>query len=533
MKANKKPMIAAGAVILYIITIILYFIRKEQSQDGWYELIYTMTSGMQIRAILGCTGLFSLGYISLVIIHKDMKGICMFLLSYPFGIALWSVVGVLALLLGIPFNLVMMLSLLAAVVIIMAVLCRPQLNISILKRTLFSIFIFGAIAAIASTGMFFTMTSHDYYYYFDSWGKSLVLEGALTSDFKTFLLATGLMPALISAFAYMINVDCIYTFFHSLSICFAGFFAYAVYAAMRPKRLRLVKSIMTAAILYCLPPFLLLNGWIISNTLCMYYLFFIVYFIYEFRNSKRIPRDYGIPLLTMVCMFTLFRSDSGIFLCCTFVCAASTAIDNKEILWKLIFPGFILLCLFYSKNFILFGTEQSGMYLNINTIGMIILFYIGVILYYSAIRHKRWSLVEKNYKRLVMMGLCAISILLMVLFPQYYVNNINNVLYNIFTPEQFWGTTGILVIMASTWLLMRRKPMNLWIFLSLVIMVTTIDLGVLRGTMIGVARQGFGDSFNRQLISILPIFLFGVYTSWIGKEEKRIEPCSENWQKVR
>lgn len=518
MQIKKSVYFLSGTVILYILTGISYLMRVRESQvSGLYEMIYVVTKGMQIRSILGSMVFFFTGLLLLYIVRVNMEDIWIALLAYPAGISIWCVVGSLILIVGVPFNLLSASIILVGILCFLAVINKPHISSAVLKKMGYYSFLFSGIAVIASSGILFTFTSHDYVYFIDGLGKALAIEGVLSVDFKTFLTSTGILPAILGAFAYMIRIDSLYTFHHCLSLSFLGVFTYGTYKCT--KHHALIKSIILTTILVFLPPFILLNGYVISNSQSMFLLFIICYFLFNNKNSDHMSNDYSILLIILICTFTLLRSDSGIVLCCLYVCMASTSLKSKEIVNKLVLPSFMLLLLYYMKIFLLLREASSGMLLNWKTIGMILMFYIGVIIYCSFFRYRRWAFIQEHYKSIVVMGLGTINIFLAVFLKELYFQNLNNILYNIFTPSEFWGATGFLIIVLFVKVLMK-KATNIWLFMAFITAITIIDLGTLRGLLLFVARQGFGDSMNRLLMSLLPIFVFGFYMSFHEMADK-------------
>lgn len=514
---NRKKYILWMPVLAYLLAGIDYWQRARNAQiGGLYEMVYRMTDGMQMRSVLGCMGLFLTGLILIHIIRTDIDDKWVFLLAYPTGISLWCLVGGGILIIGVPFNLpTMMVGLIGCLICIWGIR-RPDKQTFSAWNIVWHTYLFSGVAVFASTGIMFTFTSHDYYYFFDNLGKALVIRGGMSAEFSTFLTSTGIAPALLSALAYMIHWDNIYALHHCLSFCFLGIFALGIYRHARKHPF--LKSAAITLFLLLNSPFWILNGWIISNTYNMFLLFIICGICFQYKDRDRIPADFSSLLTLMICALTLFRSDSGILLCCLFVALAETSLRSRIIVRRCILPSFFLLLIYYAKLFYLLRDGVDGMYLNWKTIGMILLLYIGTIVYYYVVRN-RFQLVKRYYRKIVAACFLTLNVFMAVFLQELFWKNLRNILYNIFTPSEFWGTTGIFLIVIAIGIL-AGKSVNIWLFAAFVMAVTYIDVGVLRGFLIGVARQGFGDSFNRLLVSLLPIVFFGAYLAYENHPEQ-------------
>lgn len=488
----------------------------EQGNSELAMMIGIITAGMRLRQIVCVLLLFILGFIFLFIINESINTVWLFLLSYPLGVLIWVGMSMVLLLAGIPYSLFTMT---VAIILFVAlfVIRRRGENYHYDKEILMHGAIIGiGVLSIASTGIQFTFSSYDTRYFVELLGKSLVIEGRISRDFKTYFVNSGMGPATLSSLAYMFNVDSIYIVHHTLIINFFIMFYYSLYMKFREHwggKRSTIFSLVSTLFLVLLPEIQLVGGWVISNAYIMVYLFVIIVLLDQIKDKNKMPNDYKKILAVIFFVFTFLRIDSGITACCIFGAVAISRLCNRHVLCYCILPSLSSFILLLLKMYLITKGNIDGYLGSWGTLGAILLLYLGVVVYYFARGHIL-QIVQNKFENYILAITFLIFAVLFLYRPELCMDSIKTLMYNFMELSQdgdFWGVTFPLFLL-FWWMSHQvyRGKMQMLELAALLVILVTVDLVILRGCIGLSVRRGLGDSFNRQFISYVPLTLYAI-----------------------
>ncbi len=520
MKKYGKSLFICAVLISF--TLICYFIRLQQSgTDSLNRFIFELSKGNQMRSILAIAVIMGLGIGTLMNMNVYSDNVKMlFLLSMPAGIALWGILSILVMILGIKYNMItMLLTCLVMEVLIFVVRKRKKNFLRYNREEIvnFSISSFGIVCAL-STGAVYVYSAGDTFAFIDLLGKAFVIEGGFSNHFEEIFLSTGIGLAPLSSLAYMLGTDNIYLIHSAFLLYFFFFLWHFLYHkiinslfAQYAKGLSFICSVL----IITMPPVLYLSGWIISNVYIMCYIIILEILLLEYANEDKVNIGFGILMGLFTVFFVYLRCDALITLSCFSLAAVIEKISNKKMISSIIIPGLLAMILYYGKIYLVLGAECDGLFLDVKTIGAMLALILCFLIYYAFFRNKRLLLLQKYMVPIVIISLLLVMAVLCMISPEMFIQCMN--VYNINTTDispqgGFWGVTGIFVLMM---LFLSHIYNNSKIrgmeFLVIILILTNMIMGPLRTYLGQPPRIGIGDSFNRAFISYLPLALWVVY----------------------
>ncbi len=520
MKKYRKALFVC--VILLVFTIICYVARLQQSRlDSMNMLLYELSKGNQSRSILAAMMILGLGLGTLINVNvysDDVKKL--FLFSVPMGIALWGVLSILVMILGMRYcKGTMFFVCIVMEIFILAIRKRKKIVLQYNKTELakFCILAFGIICAL-STGLVYVFSAGDTIAYIDLLGKAFVIEGEFSSHFETIFLSTGIGLASLSSLTYMLGTDNIYLI-HAMFLMnfffFLWYFAYKKIVVSIYSEYASMLSFICALLIVTLPPVLYLSGWIISNVYIMCYLFILEILIIEDENSSKTNMGVSMLIGVLSIFFIYLRSDAAITLSCLILSAVIGQISTRRMISFVMIPSLLAMVLYYGKIYLILGTEGAGLFLNVRTIGAMFGLMGILMIYYAFFRNKRFCVLQRNIVLIVIISLLLITVVLYMVSPETFIHCMD--VYNINTTDisaqgGFWGGTAIFVLMMLLLAHMyNTSKINCMEFLVIILFLTNVIMGPLRAYLGMEPRIGVGDSFNRAFISYLPLSLWVVY----------------------
>lgn len=517
MKKYIKSLLFLGfAIILFV------FCYWDKSM---YGSIYTMelnnmmreyTSGYQVRQMLSVIGLYMLGGFTLYNVNGGLSTKWLMILAYPLGILIWIVCSVLLLILGIPYRLSIMLFLVCVIEVVLYLKNKGKHCYIQEKDILINgVIICAGVLCLASTGLFFTYSSHDTGYFIEILGKVFAVEKELKAYMSTYLMETGIGVATLSSLAYMCGFDNIYIIQQCLVINFWVVIYCTLYEKQRDKK-GIVKSCLGVFFIASVTGVTFLLGWIISNAYIMVFIF-IVFVILSWINEKKylLPAHRLILVFVFACI-PLFRAEGALITFCVLVCMATMEVENKEVICYCILPGAVMQMLWYIKIYIVLSGKMNSYIFSYKTALAMLALYFVTFLYYGFIRNKRWFFISSYFNKLLFGEILVISVVLLVLTREnigtiwdVYVNNFT--LMNI--DGGVWGVSLVFIeLLCLISYCKTKKQITFWELGAMLLIWSTVALSLVRGLMGNSARKGVGDSFNRMLLSYAPILIFCVYS---------------------
>ena len=311
---------------------------------------------MQIRQIGASFFMFFIGYWELTCAKIEWGTWGEIAAAYILGTAIWGVLSMFYLCLGIPYSLIYMVAGIIVLGIITFVFLKKNFKFETVPFVC-GCFIFIGIAAFASTGMMnISYGTGDSQYYIQQWGKGIAILGEINSAQHGFLTHTGLLPATFSSLVYFFGADNVYTIHHCFEICFLIFFGKIVETDILSQKQygetkKRIFSIALTIFMYMLPPIRVLSGWIISNTYLMVYLFAVCYSFYRMFEKKEEISGQKIFTLILVIAITLLRADTPVTICMVIGCFAVCYINDVKKLWPFFVSAFFSFGVYYLKIF--------------------------------------------------------------------------------------------------------------------------------------------------------------------------------------
>ncbi|MCI9152212.1 hypothetical protein D3Z53_07375 [Lachnospiraceae bacterium] len=505
------------SILLCIFTFITYRIRINETYNI-SKLLNRLSSGMQIRQILASYVLFFIGYCGRIGKKSKLGTWSNIAVSYILGAAIWGIGSISCLFIGVNYNLISIFWGLGIGIFVLRFFLNGYLEQNIIFFIYDSI-IFIGIAAFASTGLMnISYGTGDSQYLIQQWGKGIAILGEINNTQQTFLTSTGMLPATFSSLTYFFGADNIYTIHHCFEICFWILYGKIIeetlfqnknYDSNKRKMISIGLSIIT----YTLPPIRLLSGWIISHTYSMIYIFILCYYLKRMLESKEEALlEHKIFIHIIVIAIMLLRVDSPITICVIIGCFSICYVNKCKKLMAFLLSAFITFLLYYLKIFSILKNGLNGHFVNIETLLLMVAAFVIVGSFILLGDRLTRAISKEHLCKICYASLFAFNLIMFIIFGETYLENMHTVLQNTVTVDWFWGGTLGIMAICLLYMVSKKQKQDVYLLLGICLLIVYIDLGVLR-TINGLiaARLGPGDSINRAIISVLPVFCYDFY----------------------
>lgn len=527
MKKNVCKVAAIFAFVCILLVGLSFVLQKRQmNQDELSGLLIALSEGMQIKSIFLVYGFFTIGALILYELGAREKQII--LLALPLGTALCTVCVYIMFCFGIRctiLNVLAMVIFLTVLLIIVGYRGRCK-KITISEEFVGSIIVAYGILALASIGFAFLFQGSDTYTGTYIASKVVMKEGLLTDTLQHVFANSGMGSCALSLCFQLCGIDSLNTLHTALILNMVAITVLWLYTGWKKKyKYPLIISILVAGFIWGQPSIFMLSGWMYSNTYFMFALICIVYLLEE--ESKSDFSLFSSVTLMLLFLFAMtLRSDSIILLMAFVFGMTKYRFNNGEIIKFFLIPGGILQFAYYVRLYILCDGKVDGYYISGERIGLFFLLVLGVGLYYGLIRNKHWIWLQEH-----LMGISCIIVLFLIVSAFIYDYKTTFETFRVIITNMTqsgglsWGYTSILLIFAiAFWILYSRKCKAID-YLMLVMFFTVPMMALIRAFTIGwPPRIGFGDSFNRELVSYLPLFFINSALEW-GDYLKQEESC--------
>lgn len=525
---GKKKHGIAVSILLIACTCIIYIIRMRETYEI-SSLLNKFSSGMQIKQIAASYFLFCIGYWELYCANLQWGTLKKVSVGYVLGAAIWGVLSVFYLCIGIEYNLFFMTTGFIFFGTISYIFRRGKTN----RRKedfLYDSIIFIGIASIASTGLLFTIGGGDSQYFIQQWGKDFAIFGEIKDIQHTLLTHTSMFSAMFSSLAYFFGCDNIYTIHHCMEICFWLFFGKTIEESLfiyKPEYSPFKKSILSIFLtlfVYTLPPIRLLSGWIISNMYMMVYMFALCYSLYRVSDKKELSCWEKVFIHIIVISIVLLRADASATICIILGCFAIRYPDKIKQLYPFLLSAFVAFVMYYAKIFVVLKGNINGSFISFKTLLLMGGCFLIIMCYMMVAKYILRVISNKFMIKILYIGLIVFNLVLFLIFRDTYFNNVYTIFQNVVSTNQDgqWGSTFCIIGVCLCYIVSKRKEKDIFFLTGISLVVAYIDFGVLRtinGTSIA-ARLGYGDSMNRAIISTIPIIFFGFYIQFLMEGKK-------------
>ncbi len=471
--------------------------------------------------------LFLGGYIPLRILKGKMSVFWRLLLSYPLGLSLCSVSGLLLLITGVRFDLkdlVIVWGLIITCIIVWKARFNKEksgsadgpgvVNIN-WKAFLIPVLIIG-LALFASSGILPQIVSNDSVYYYSVYPSILSSEGYLSVSLDKFLTDVGQATAVLESLPFLIGFDESFGIRHFLNLDFIALFFAAVYEITETKvgeeSLSFKKRILFAGavtlFLLTSEPFIVMSTWVLSNAYYMEFMFIAFFLIYRRRAGEEQAPDYDFTLFFIISMLTMCRMEGGVIV--FVIAAASSALPLKKgrlikLFWV---PLAVLITGYYVNLFLKMGVNPLYSFLDIKAALLMILMILVLLVYIIFIREK----LPAEYRAPLLLGALIFgNILLLIVNPGRYITNIRAFISNI-RAGNGWGIFFIMILIYTGLFIFecvtrRLRNIPFRAFFPAAMALTVIAVCFARGGVLAVRTS---DSGNRVLMELTPVIIFSV-----------------------
>lgn len=465
--------------------------------------------------------LFLYGYFTLLILGKcksDKDRIVRTILAYPLGLAEFSLLAFVLVIVGIPYNSCSVIAICVLGIIITCVIeafahGRKELTDRLTKglsevctkRGLISAVIVVLAAMLACSGVLSVMVSNDTMYHFSFYPRSIVYFGKLRANFDTYLTDVGQGCALINTLPYLFNFNETFGLQHMLNFSMVSLFYMALSEKMSELKGRsgqIIALILSVLLMFSLP-FVVISKWILANDYFAAYMFIVAYIA-----GKRATDDSSdvVVLSILIAALSIMRIEGGVYATLFVLCISTLKYTNRELGLFLLLPVVILNAAYSARVFLTLGVSSPYCFLTPKKSILMIAIMLVVLAYLLVVRGRIGLKIFAHMDILIIAGLGGANLLLLIRDVSGYLDNLKNFMTNI----MFTGGWGVLpVVIFSIYLvcLLGRGKIDFgyWDFMALSFILYAIAVTFMRE---GGLRPAVGDSGNRVLLQSVPLLLF-------------------------
>lgn len=470
------------------------------------NVVYELTEGYQIRQLITALAVFLAGYI-LVACLLPYDFIVYIGLSFPTGIAIWNLVSIVVLVSNIKY------SLLTMIVVIMGLLCAVMIwRKEHLKAISFwalvrHVMYIASLILVFSTGLVPIINTYDSHVFIYQFGEMLANEGAICFESVGACVAvTGINPALMVALARFSGFETIQIFHWMLIISLLICVFYNIKQEM-VRQAESQKSIVMA-ILFCVfllvtPSFLYLAHIVNACTYIMVYITIIVLYAWEFSKNN-IDTGWILISLFIVCL-SFGRLEGGVLAVFCIVCIGYLSVSKKSMMIIAIPSALLQIAYFIKilseKKISVLSTREN--FLSISAIVVIFLSMAAVVIY-VLLYDKIWiKKIRERQIEIIMIGLLCACLAVGMYYSEKFVTNLMAVGHNLEIEYWKYFPHVAAIVLAGT--IIYRKKVDWWD--SVLFGYTLLNFAICLGRELPL-REGFGDSYNRILCSLVPLTFY-------------------------
>lgn len=477
-------------------------------------LLQSMSKGFYLHQVLTILGVFLLGYLFLFLVMKENR-IWKALLAFPIGLSLWGLTGFTLLVIGIPYNLIRIISVLVLLFVLLATLTRKRKREFSVRFLLISMGAAVVASCIATSSLLSISVSNDTVYYYSLYPETIVKSGFYKSAYDVFLTDVGQTTALINCLPYFFGFDQTFGIQHFFNMNFCLIFFVAIYETLKQEGSkdkmdgrRFVIACVATLFLLSSTPFLITSKWVLANVYFMDFMFLIFYLGMKMEREEGRDNSLWIPIAVLVAMFSMMRMEGGIMACLLLLCLSCLKISNRELILYVALPISITQLLYYVKLFVGLRIHPLYSFLDAKKAVVMIAMILVLLIYLLWIRNRRFLLLTKYLEYWIVAGLLLGNLGLLVLNPNRFLTNLSCFGQNIIL-QNGWGYFGLifliyLLILPLEWKFQGGRISYPSLFLIGYILFT-IAVCWARGATL---RIGIGDSGNRVMMQVVPFAVF-------------------------
>ncbi len=373
--------------------------------EKWLEgFLSGFKTAFYIDQVFTVVMLFFLGLVFLMLIKRRISGVMDLLLSYPLGLSIYVITGMLLLILNIEFkfkNLILAVAILLIFFYVISSIFKasssvedvsdisrdktplnsevnvlPKKSISINKKSFLGfklpvrkkagmvLLAVVLISCIACLGVFSVIIFQDSMYRYSLYPRAIVRYGHLKREYNVFLTDVGLGSAVLGTLPYIFGFNETFGIQTALNLNFLILFGYAAGNAYHKEKLvgqsfpdkaktigrfsvenkELVATVLVSVLLLVTAmPFFITSKWAISNMYFMEYLFICVYASIYYKEEPYIPHIKGqMPKEQKTYLFRGTEAESILILSVLFIMLSSLRMEGMVFLLLLLLSCLIL-----------------------------------------------------------------------------------------------------------------------------------------------------------------------------------------------
>lgn len=515
----RKLRLSAGYLIIAcIITCLLGLYRIHTPSDEVSLFITNISYGYQGRSIFSALIMCLLGFISVFLMQKEWKANRMLIYAFPVGVFSWICFSVLIICVGLPYKIITMIFIYIIFWLILTQFnqfdIRKIINIEFLSYVCFMI---GTIIILSSC-ILPIFQSYDSYYFIDFFGQSIARNAGLYEGSASMAMHTALGMATLSAYNAFWKLDNTYLIQYCVMISFLLMYAVSLYEYKVSFKNCKFATAVIVILVFAEPCVLQLMCWNISNAYYMVLLFMIYLELSSVINSNVWTIGNRIFVPVLICAASYLRAEAPLFICCIIIAMLATKLKRKDIFMELILPAMASSLLLYFRLYILSGTALNGSFLSVSTVLLMLGLYclVAIIAALSGIIVFSKVFAARLYL-LLFAVVVIVGIVLFVIDKGVFGGSLKVYLHNMSNVDDFWGVSaGVVLFLFFIQYFIGNEKNNFGNILCILLFFAILYLGPARAIIDEPPRKGYGDSFNRNFVSLLPLVWHVVVSGIIG-----------------
>ncbi len=535
--SNNKYVKVAVYLFLYLISVVVAVMLRTNYYNhalgnSLYLEIDKMTGGFQLKQIVASVILFMAGYCIGAVMLPFLSEFSKLILSMPLGIAVWGLSSVSLLILRIPYTRIT--SFAGAALWIAVLLFRYRSGFSFVRGR----YVLGALAIASILANFFstgypryTMTSDTHYCVY-MYGRLIASTGKLSANVVGDMMeTTGIMPALMSCFAVFCGFETIQVMHFILMTSLIAGIAVCLYKVFLDMSLPKYKSIglMILLMLTAAAPLFLMYDLMISHSWIMVSMFFLATMAEQYSKMEdKVVRGGVISLLSILCSWiSLCRVEAIVTVVFMVVCISYLGFSRREIA-KCVLPSMVIAGVFHLENQIMIMGSKDLPYGSVFiTKSVLALMAAAIVLMagYILLYEKAWVRRLQQSLPLLLLGLLFL-VSAAFCFKDIEKANINfqSICYNLSSLNERWYYFPFFALILFVLIMKNKREYGYWDMLVWGLVLVFFCMAMGRSHPL---RNGWGDSFNRYLLHIVPLMLVYFARSLCfcrGKTDKKEYP---------
>ncbi len=508
---NKKILQWIIPAILFCVAVIVALWSKNIAQNEYNNellsgIVYRLTVGYQVRQLATTLIIFLLGYF-IVACLLPYNPIAYMGLSFPTGLAVWSFSSIVILACNITYCLPVMMIMIGSSFCIFLIWRKEYFKtINYLAAIRHALYI-ASFILIISAGFMPIITTYDSHIFIYQFGEMIANQGSICSEaVGACILATGINSALMVSLARFAGFETIQAFHWmlilSLVLCVFHHIKKVVNQQASKKKM-IATAIIICCLLFGIPSFLYLIHMVNSCTYMMVFITIICLYSFDFSKDNR---NSGWILISLFLVWLSFgRLESGVMAAFFIVCIGHLSISKKNMIIitipMVLLQSSFLLRILSEKTFTALSTREN--FLSASAVTVIFFSMIAVVFYVLFFENVLFKGIRQQLPELIIIGLIAACLLIGMYTSEKFVVNVLAVLHNL--EIEYWKYFPHTAAIVLGGAIIYKKKLDWWD--CILFGYALLNFVVCLGRELPL-REGFGDSYNRILCSLVPLTFY-------------------------